>query len=103
MSDKVREVAGRVYFARVREEYGAAVRDEMGGSWGIAYNGCHKIYIVVGHGEMDEAREAGYEIHPANEETLWRLFEGSCFLRFVQRWDLTKNIIPQGACAPEGD
>lgn len=53
--------------------------------WPIAFDGCHKLYFLQDEGREAQARDFGYDIHPASD--LRRLYENeSCFLRFVSRW-----------------
>jgi hypothetical protein len=52
----------------------------------IAYDGCHKIYLLDSVGEVAEARSIGYDIYPDAE--VERLFDRSCGLEFVQPWSL---------------
>ena len=53
--------------------------------WPIAFDGCHKIYFLQDEGREAQARDFGYDIHPASD--LRRLYEEeSCGLRFVTRW-----------------
>ena len=52
----------------------------------IAYDGCHKMYLVENEEQADNAIETGYRLYAATEvRTLW---EESCALRFINRWAL---------------
>ena len=61
----------------------------------FAYDGCHKIYLIESAQDMEEARTAGYEIHPIDELT--DCYFGSCGLEFVNNWSLTKTYVEQFA------
>lgn len=60
----------------------------------IAYDGCHKIYIIQKQDEISEAKNCGYAIYPM--EKLEDLYKQSCPLKFVSSWDLKKKYIRQG-------
>jgi hypothetical protein len=59
---------------------------------GIAFDGCHKIYILMDDEQMSEMKVIGYdpllsaEDYTASEmlETIRDWYEDSCSLRFVQ-------------------
>jgi hypothetical protein len=59
---------------------------------GIAFDGCHKIYLLMDDEQMSEMKLIGYdpllsaEDHTASEmlETVRDWYEDSCGLRFVQ-------------------
>ena len=62
----------------------------------IAYDGCHKIYLITDNNEADEAKSYGYELQPV--EFLGAIWESACPLRFISFWDVVNlkgNIIPQ--------
>lgn len=64
----------------------------------FVYDGCHKIYLI--HKKDFKAIKAkGYmkdDIHPI--EALKDVYENSCSLRFISRWDnLVNDIVPQFA------
>ena len=62
----------------------------------IAYDNCHKIYLITDENEADEARSYGYELQPV--ENLPAIWESACPLRFIEFWDvenLKGNIVPQ--------
>jgi hypothetical protein len=64
----------------------------LDGAKGIAFDGCHKIYVLMDDEQMAEMREFGYdplipaEGHTPEEllETIRDWYEDSCSLRFVQ-------------------
>jgi hypothetical protein len=60
----------------------------------IAYDECHKIYIIRKEQEVWEALNNNYVIYPM--EALTDLYEQSCSLKFVSSWDLKKRYIEQG-------
>jgi len=92
------------------------VRAELDEAKGIAFDGCHKIYILMDHAQVHEMAGYGYGIddtHLITEQsmtpaemlvTIKKWYEDSCGLEFVQsvatvEGDPNKgfdNIIPQG-------
>jgi hypothetical protein len=52
--------------------------------WPLAFDGCHKIYFLQDEGRERQARDFGYDIYPSTD--LRKLWDASCFLRFVTRW-----------------
>jgi hypothetical protein len=61
----------------------------------FAFDDCHKIYILETPEEKAEAVDAGYSVFPIDE--LEDMYDGSCPLRFVSFWNLSKEQpIPQG-------
>lgn len=68
------------------------VGETLSDAKGIAFDGCHKIYILMDDEQMAEMKEFGYdpllsaEDYTANEmlETIRDWYEDSCSLRFVQ-------------------
>lgn len=60
----------------------------------IAYDECHKIYIIKKQDEIWEALNNNYVIYPM--EALTDLYKQSCPLKFVSSWDLKKRYIEQG-------
>lgn len=62
----------------------------------IAYDGCHKIYIISNANDKAKAFEYGYDFYPVTD--LKKLWEDSCSLRFIEFWDvenIKRPIIPQ--------
>ena len=59
----------------------------------IAFDGCHKIYLIGNETQAAEAQRYGYEIFPIGE--LARIYDNSCPLRFVSNWGLKERIITQ--------
>lgn len=62
----------------------------------IAFDGCHKIYLITDNNEADEAKSYGYKLVPVGY--LNAIWESACPLRFIEFWDvknLKGNIIPQ--------
>lgn len=55
----------------------------------IAYDGCHKIYLLNTEDDLTEAGEYGYTTRPANQ--IRRTITESCGLVFVQPWSLTEH------------
>ena len=80
---------------------------------GIAFDGCHKIYVLMDEGQMAEMKGYGYDplfssddLSPAEMlETIHTWWNASCGLRFVsgiRTVDSNPNdgfitLIPQGA------
>lgn len=63
----------------------------------VAYDGCHKIYLIQTQADLDLLTDLGYAIHPLDRlQDIWDI---SCPLRFVSLADLSEDIVPQ--CAME--
>lgn len=60
----------------------------------IAYDECHKIYIIKKEAEVWEALGNNYVIYPM--EALKDLYKQSCSLKFISSWDLKKTYVKQG-------
>lgn len=68
------------------------VGETLSDAKGIAFDGCHKIYILMDDDQMAEMKLIGYdpllsaEDHTTSEmlETIQDWYEDSCSLRFVQ-------------------
>lgn len=64
----------------------------------FVYDGCHKIYLIH-RKDFKTIKAKGYEkddIYPADK--IKDVYEHSCFLRFISRWDeLEDDIVPQFA------
>lgn len=70
------------------------INDKIIDSNHFAYNGCHKIYLLEGLEQIREAQELGYEIYWITDlEDIWNK---SCPLRFIEKWDLSETIVEQG-------
>lgn len=61
---------------------------------GIAYDGCHKIYIIEDKKDELEAYNDGYEFYML--ELLEKIYNNSCLLRFINNWKLDKCYVAQG-------
>ena len=48
----------------------------------IAYDGCHKIYIIKNEEEIIEALKYNYKLYDLDE--LEEIYNNSCSLRFIQ-------------------
>lgn len=59
----------------------------------IAYDNCHKIYVL--EDDLDEvgARNTGYDILDIKE--LPKVYHKSCNLRFISNWKLTQQYVRQ--------
>lgn len=53
----------------------------------IAYDGCHKIYIIEDKEDKKQAKKLGYLIGSIKD--LQTVYEYSCELRFISNWKLT--------------
>jgi len=56
----------------------------------FAYDGCHKIYVLADDNDLREAIEEGYESNILPIELLPDIWERSCELRFIRRWDVSQ-------------
>lgn len=52
----------------------------------VAFDGCHKLYLVDGPEEIADASATGYDLHEAKE--IRALVNRSCGLVFVHAWNL---------------
>jgi len=59
----------------------------------VAYDGCHKIYILKNDDDIVGALQHGYKLYEL--EKLEELYNNSCSLRFIQSWDLKENYVRQ--------
>lgn len=59
----------------------------------IAYDCCHKIYIIEDEEDEKQAKKSGYLIGPIKD--LQKVYEHSCELRFISNWKLTTFYAPQ--------
>lgn len=62
----------------------------------LAYDGCHKIYLITDSKDESEAMDYGYELWGVNN--LPSVWDSTCPLRFIQFWDvenLKGNLVPQ--------
>ena len=59
----------------------------------VAYEGCHKIYLIKDEKDIREAKACGYRIHDIDK--LEMLYDVSCSLRFISDWKLTQQIVKQ--------
>jgi hypothetical protein len=89
-----------------------AVESALCDARGIAFDGCHKIYILMDDAQMDKMRGYGYDplisASDMNEYDMFELvqewYEDSCGLRFVHAVHTVDgdpnegflNLIPQG-------
>lgn len=60
---------------------------------GIAYDGCHKIYIIEDEKDEQEAYNMGYELYIL--DILEKIYNTSCPLRFISSWKLDKSYVKQ--------
>lgn len=61
---------------------------------GVAYDGCHKLYILEDLEDVRQAKELGYTIY---DDVVYveDLYAMSCELRFISNWKLDKNYVKQ--------
>lgn len=50
----------------------------------VAYDGCHKIYVLESDDDLKEAKELGYDIYGIDK--LQEIYDDSCELRFISNW-----------------
>ena len=63
----------------------------------IAYDNCHKIYVIEDSDDFENAIELGYEIYEIHDvEDIEEIWYKSCPLRFIYNWKLTKTYVSQG-------
>lgn len=55
----------------------------------LAFDGCHKVYFCQTRDEENDARDTGYDLHPAEE--LRPILDASCGLVFVHPWALSDH------------
>ena len=114
-------VGGQVYngFTKEREkpleDYWDEVETAVGYASGIAFDGCHKIYVLMDETQVGLMREYEYEFVLTKAdlrkdemlELLHNWYDGSCMLKFIQAVqsvpkgqddnDGFTTLIPQGA------
>lgn len=66
----------------------------------IAYDGCHKIYLLKDNSEVDEAKSLNYEIFKPTAAILRGIYANSCVLKFINPWGPGQSIVPQGSEEP---
>lgn len=59
----------------------------------VAFDGCHKLYVIEDEGDLAQMVECEYDIHPIQE--LPALYAGSCPLRFIMNAKLDKTYVDQ--------
>ncbi len=59
----------------------------------FAYDGCHKIYLLEGKRDAEDAENCGYNILPIS--SLKKKFDCSCGLQFIDNWSLDKCYVSQ--------
>ena len=99
--------------------YWDKVESALGGAKGIAFDTCHKIYVLMDDEQMAQMKEYGYDPLISAEDstpdemlsTLMEWFENSCGLRFIHAVSTNHedpnagfvDLIPQGAEWDEED
>ena len=74
------------------EDYWDDVQSSVYDAQGIAFDGCHKIYLLMDDRQVELMREYEYEFVLTKDDlsdaemyqTLQDWFDGSCSLRFIQ-------------------
>lgn len=61
----------------------------------FAFDGCHKVYLLKGQNDINDAKKYGYTIYPIDE--LEEIFYWTCSLRFINWWFNLDTIVPQFA------
>lgn len=56
----------------------------------IAYDGCHKIYLIQDEDDKKEAFSCGYDFYDSTQ--LKELWDKSCPLRFISTWKLERIV-----------
>lgn len=71
--------------------------DELKSNFKIAYDGCHKCYLIEEHLDEVQAEQMGYKILSfENEKDFKKWFDvETCELRFLHNWKLDKTLIAQ--------
>lgn len=63
----------------------------------FAYDGCHKIYLILT--KEDESEATGYDYRICDLQVLPITWQDSCSLKFIQYWNLdasgSRPLIPQ--------
>ena len=59
----------------------------------VAYDECHKIYLIEDAEDREQAIKANYVLYPINY--IKEIWENSCSLRFISNWKLTKSFVAQ--------
>lgn len=72
------------------------INDQVIEATEFAYDGCHKIYLIIWGGDRDLMLDCGYtadRIHPIEE--LPEVWAETCPLRFISSADLTAHYVEQ--------
>ena len=59
----------------------------------VAFDGCHKIYLIQSEDERCMMLDYGYEIHPLDK--LQEIWDKSCPLRFIQTAGTLESVVHQ--------
>lgn len=63
----------------------------------LAFDGCHKIYLLQSREDISDARACDYYIVPSSQ--IHKVWEDSCGLRFVSAWSLADDAL----CIDQGE
>ena len=91
---------------RVKDEFEYVVNDYLNDAKGIAWDTCHKIYILMDDNQMELMRSYEYDPLLSKEdvstdqmnELVWNWYENSCGLRFIE----VVSTMPEGEDENEG-
>lgn len=75
------------------EEQAIKVNGKVVKGDGVAYDECHKIYIIEDAKDREEAEKLAYRVF--DMEALPNIWADSCPLRFIQNWKLNKVYVGQ--------
>lgn len=101
------------------EQYWEKVEAALPEAKGIAFDTCHKIYVLMDDEQMAQMKEYGYDPLISADDTtpdemlstLMEWYENSCMLRFISAVHTNRedpnagfaDLIPQGAEADEDE
>lgn len=91
---------------KVKEEFEYVVNDYLSSAKGIAWDNCHKIYILMDDNQMELMKEYGYDPLVSSEELsldelnelVWDWYDRSCGLKFIE----VVSTMPEGEDEIEG-
>ena len=76
---------------------------ELDGLSLFVYDGCHKIYIIEDHNDIESVKQLwGADEIFYNIDELPKIWDDTCPLRFISNWKLDKTYVRQG-CHAEFD
>lgn len=66
-----------------KDEVWSEVAEVVAKAKGMYWDGCHKIYLAMDDGQVEQFAEYEYEFNTPNFDLLRQWFDESCWLRFV--------------------